>query len=814
MFFRKQARLEIWMNSVLALLMIVVFSVNMTSAQQIDASAEVNPKSSNERFADKAYNTLSGTAINAFMKHLTDPSNTEALEKLVAVSKDFLAEYPSSKRVSGVNYYLGKALVQLGRFETGIATLEKLIRDTPPDYVAVTHYPDGIWDKLRWSPLEHGLLELGLAHDKLKQHDEADAVYKKLIAYPEFVDGVQARIARHILELDRKLRTGEVPKVHDAWIGQQAPIFVLEDGKSKWHALHHNWRRVVLLYFGVLDTPILKQVHEKYKNQRLRIFNIKVDPSDTFGLDAVDGEEIPWFYTQVSASKLVDMFQVRVLPAVFLIDSEGIIRDTSLDAASLESAIDELVAENRARFDDPRTKEIVAKAVEAHGGFEKLQAVENIVIDISHFQHRPNGSVGEEQTGQLYFYRDKHFQHIISNTGEQLAQIFDGTSVYDIEEGGNIRDIDDQAAEDIISMSKDRLFQIPIWLLMTLAQNEVPIEYLGTENVDGVPASVLRVKQPSGMPLKIFINQKTHYLVQLEFRVAVGPTYAVRSLEQYKDVDGIQFAHYWIDKYHGHSELFLNKIRFNVEIDPKLFDPKANVNIVATLLDAKPENFTENTDPKNIITSMVKAHGGREKLKTVENMVRDYHLFMGDPDGNLENYGGGKAYLYPKKYRSDFYSAEGKKYSTFTDGKMIYVRDGDTYVNLAGNQVKAQMKRDKDMAFREPIWLLKTLAENKVAAEYVGIWIVDGTPASVVRITQPSGIPIKIYISEKTHYLMKIVVEDETEKTVKLFKEFKAVEGVMLPHQSITRTEDSHHETHFSNITLNAEIDPKLFNPE
>ena len=67
-----------------------------------------------------------------------------------------------------------------------------------------------------------------MAYDKRNQHDKADAVYKKLITHPEFANGLQAGIARQILELDTALRTGEVPKIHNAWIGQTAPNFQIE----------------------------------------------------------------------------------------------------------------------------------------------------------------------------------------------------------------------------------------------------------------------------------------------------------------------------------------------------------------------------------------------------------------------------------------------------------------------------------------------------------------------------------------------------------------------------------------------------------
>ena len=571
MFFRKQARLGIWLSSVLTLLMIVVFSVNTTNAQQLDANAEVNPRNLDERATDKAYNALSITAIHAFMKHLTDPTDPELLETLVTMSNDFINTYPSSEQIDAVYYYLGRALVQLGRIETGITVLEKLIKDSTPDRIVVTHYPDRMWDKLRWSPLERGLLELGLAHDKHNQHDKADAVYRKQITHPKFAGGLQARIARRILELDSVLRTGEAPKVHNAWIGQQAPNFWLEeDGTSKWHALHLCWGQVVLLYFGASDTPILKQVHEKYKDQRFQIININVDPLNPSVLDAADNEETTRIHTQVSVAKLVDMYQVRALPAVFLIDSEGVIRKTHLTGAALEKAVDELVTENLATYTDPRTKEIIAAAVAALGELEKLQAVKNIVMNYRVFRRRSDSSIEEGKRGKSVFYRDKlRIEAYTDNAEEASTFLFDGTSIY-TSKGKKFEQMFPAEAKSQIEIHKDVLFRQPMWLLPTLDQNEIPIEYIGIKNVKGVPASVLRVKQPSGKLLKIFISEKTHYVVQLQFEVEVadGPENTVISLEQYKDVDGIQFAHHWIEKHKWQNEIFLPKSPSTLKLTP------------------------------------------------------------------------------------------------------------------------------------------------------------------------------------------------------------------------------------------------------
>lgn len=818
MFFQKQLKLDKWSCSVLILLVLTTLTVNMSNAQQRDESARSYMIKIEKSTPREVYNTLSASAMHAFMKHLTDPSDTQALEKLVMMCNEYIAKYLSSGQLKVVNYYLGTALVRLGEFQKGVPILERLVETISPDYMAVTQYTAVIMDRFKWNLTERVLLELGLAYDKQEEHDKADAVYNKLATHPKFVGGLQAGIAKHILELDTTLRIGEIPTTHNAWVGKTAPNFGMgfDENKKRVFSLNRYKGHVVLLRFDTEDTNRhnLIQLHDKYKNQKFQIITVNPDVSDPPMPKSVEIKGEAWIHYHDKNGKFINLYQIRNSPAVFLIDSEGVIQKTDLDHTALEKAVDDLVKENLANYNDPRTQAIITKTVKAHGGFEKLQAVENIVIEFSLFDHRGDDTVGEEQTGQLILYRNKHVQNFTSDTGRQLTRIFDGNSVYDIDNSGNIKNFDNKETEHIVARSKDWLFKMPIWLLTTLAQNKIPIEYLGTEIVNGEQANVLRVQQPSGKPIKIYISEKTNYIIQMDYMVVDVPGNVVETFLQYKDVDGIKIPHYWIEKYHTQNEIFLNKIRFNVEIDPKIFDPKVSANIVTTLFEAIPENLSKYSDSKAIITSMVKAHGGSEKLQTVKNMVRDYSLFIALPDGTLHKYGGGKAYLYPNKYRSDFHSTDGGNYKMMSDGKNIYFADGNTFGKLDDDEAKIKMKQDKDMAFREPIWLLKTLAESKTPVEYVGIENVKDEPANVLRVKQPSGIPIKIYISSKTHYLVKIVIEGETDKTVKLFKGFKDVDGIILPQQSITITEEEHHETHFSNNTINAIIDPKLFDPQ
>ena len=575
MLFQKQVKVYLSISIVLVMLVLVVCCINMSSAELMGLGTSINLFELGKSAEGKAYITVASSAKRAYMNHLSDPSNTEPLEKLVAISNDFLSKYPSSEWIAEISFYHGKALLHLGHLETGIATLEKLITDTPPDHAVVTRYTDYSKDAIRWYPFERALLEIGLAYDKLKQHDTADAIYKKLITQPEFIGGMQAEIARQMLGLDKALRIENVPILHNVWIGKTTPNFRLENKQWKEPSLHQHRGQVILLYYGATNRQVLlnlMKIHNKYENQEFQIITANADLSDTSQSKSILKNGSAWLHYRDRYGKIVDIFQIRSIPAIFLFDSEGTVRKTKLNETTLENAVDELVAENNATYDDPRTQEVITAALESHGGLEKLQRVESFVYNYHTVGYLKDGSIDNEGNGIYYSYRDKYRSENLTDIDKQFIKIFDGKAVYEKTGNKPYKRLPPEHAEYVMGHYKDIAFNEPIWLITTLANDELPIQYVGTENVEGTLTSVLRVRQPSGTPIKIFISQKTGYIIQ--YVIEHGPVNRVISLGQYKDIDGIKFPHHWVEKYYYHTETSYRDVRFNVEIDPKLFNPK------------------------------------------------------------------------------------------------------------------------------------------------------------------------------------------------------------------------------------------------
>ena len=91
-----------------------------------------------------------------------------------------------------------------------------------------------------------------------------------------------------------------------------------------------------------------------------------------------------------------------------------------------------------------------------------------------------------------------------------------------------------------------------------------------------------------------------------------------------------------------------------------------------------------------------------------------------------------------------------------------------------------------------------------------------GKSAALVLAPQPSGETLKIFISEETHYIVKMSFR-ETEQGVVVNKEtllddYRDVDGIKVPHHIQQNVEGERFtETRINSVTVNAELDDTLF---
>ena len=218
--------------------------------------------------------------------------------------------------------------------------------------------------------------------------------------------------------------------------------------------------------------------------------------------------------------------------------------------------------------DMAKAKEVLAAAVEAHGGLEKLQAVKNIVMEARATANSPMGQMQVE--GKSYYvYPDKFRQDVKLPQGE-MGYVFDGASGFAMTPMGV-----QPLPPDVTNSFKDAVFRETTWLLTNLSQNEISVQYAGTEDVQGKSAHVLLVPQPSGEVLRLFVSEETHYIVKFAYReIAQGVTANRESLmDDYRDVDGVKVAYHVVQNVDGQlfSESRVTGVTLNAELDESLF---------------------------------------------------------------------------------------------------------------------------------------------------------------------------------------------------------------------------------------------------
>ena len=218
-----------------------------------------------------------------------------------------------------------------------------------------------------------------------------------------------------------------------------------------------------------------------------------------------------------------------------------------------------------------KAKEIIAMAVDAHGGLEKLQAVKNIVVEGRTAANSPMGPMNLDV--KIYqVYPNKLRQDIKMPQGE-MSVAFDGTSGFAMTPMGP-----QPLPPEMTASLKDGIFREPVWLLVNLMQDS-SVQYTGTEEVMGKPTAIVLVKQPSGEVLKVFISEETHYIVKMEFReTEQGVTLNKESLmDDYRDVDGVKIPYHLVQNVEGEqfTETHISSVTINAELEESLFqEPK------------------------------------------------------------------------------------------------------------------------------------------------------------------------------------------------------------------------------------------------
>ncbi|MCG9127561.1 redoxin domain-containing protein [Candidatus Poribacteria bacterium] len=278
--------------------------------------------------------------IISISKQLQTTSDTATANVLIDKSRSFIKAHPKYDKVDQIYYILGSVLVEFDSPEEGIKVLEELIR----------YYPLA-------PSVEPGLLNLGIAYDKIGTHDKADEAYYKLLNNAKYKNGQFANTAKTLLETDISDRKGSLEALSEAstqtnFLNNPAIDFEVVNLNGEALSLAQYQGQIVLLDFWatwcppcIAEMPFVKSTYQKYKNQNFEIIGISLDRDLNQLTTYLDKEGITWPQYYDNGGQIANLYRVQAIPTTYLIDNKGIIRYANLRGNALENAVRQLVSE-------------------------------------------------------------------------------------------------------------------------------------------------------------------------------------------------------------------------------------------------------------------------------------------------------------------------------------------------------------------------------------------------------------------------------------------------------------------------------------
>jgi thiol-disulfide isomerase/thioredoxin len=137
-------------------------------------------------------------------------------------------------------------------------------------------------------------------------------------------------------------------------VGKPLPPFTLADreGTSRDDATLREGKRLVLVDFWASwcapcrkEIPRLKEIHAAFASKGLEIISISIDKKEADWLKALDEEQLPWPNLLDTMNLFGEQFNGKAIPALFLVNADGIVIADNLRGEPLQQKIAELLAE-------------------------------------------------------------------------------------------------------------------------------------------------------------------------------------------------------------------------------------------------------------------------------------------------------------------------------------------------------------------------------------------------------------------------------------------------------------------------------------
>ena len=213
------------------------------------------------------------------------------------------------------------------------------------------------------------------------------------------------------------------------------------------------------------------------------------------------------------------------------------------------------------------TGTLVAEAVRAKGGLEKLRSIRTVRAESTAWIDGPGGRV-EIRTTTYIRYPDA-FRVDARTPAGPVSQLLAGGS-YWVEDGRGVR----EAPPALAAEMQGAIHRDAIALLPRLAATEVRMTRTSAR-LAGREMPAIEVSNPGGTPVTLIFDPDTRLIAGQRYTLEspAGPVAAEETFSDYRDVDGLKVAFRTVLQRAGapRVERIVTRFAYNVPLDPALF---------------------------------------------------------------------------------------------------------------------------------------------------------------------------------------------------------------------------------------------------
>ena len=220
--------------------------------------------------------------------------------------------------------------------------------------------------------------------------------------------------------------------------------------------------------------------------------------------------------------------------------------------------------------DVAKARVILADAINAHGGLDKLEQVKTIITKGKMVVNTPGGMMELDGEVTIVLPNKARADLSMSAIGMRMSRIFNGQSAWMVTPQG-VQPLPPAYVEE----GKKEIFRDNIPLLTYVSNEETSVQYLGAEDVNGKMTDVILISDTPGGSIKLFIDQETKHIIKKRFQAFTeqGPADREEFLDDYRDVSGVMVAFHTvlIDNGEQSAEITFSEVIINAEVDESLF---------------------------------------------------------------------------------------------------------------------------------------------------------------------------------------------------------------------------------------------------